>query len=155
MKPTSLGLLLLATSALQGAVLYEQDYVLSSARFSDYGSVTQVGFSAYDDFTPSISGTVERVIWQGIWLDLNKPVPEPIQIPMRLAGKSVSTRTVEAFREHRCRLTPLLPPMSIRYRSARGSGTYQATATTSNYSNTRRNCRPVSSSAEEILTGYW
>src|SRR5688572_8025795 len=81
MKPTSLGLLLLATSALQGAVLYEQEYVLSSARFSDYGSVTQVGFSAYDDFTPSISGTVERVVWHGIWLDLNKPVPEPIQTP--------------------------------------------------------------------------
>lgn len=80
-KPISLGLVLLATSALQGAVLYEQDYVLSSARFSEYGSTTQVGFSAYDDFTPSISGTVERVVWQGIWLDLNKPVPEPIQTP--------------------------------------------------------------------------
>ncbi len=80
-KTTGLSLVLLASSALQGAVLYEQDYVMSGARFSDYGSVSQVGFNAYDDFTASVSGTVERVVWQGIWLDLNKPVPEPIQTP--------------------------------------------------------------------------
>lgn len=63
------------------AVLYAPTQIGSSARFSDYGSVSESGFQSFDNFTVQPGGAVEKVTWVGFWLDQGNPQPASAPAP--------------------------------------------------------------------------
>jgi hypothetical protein len=62
---------------LSAAVLYETTPIGSSVRNADYAISSESGFRVFDDFTIASGGTIEKITWRGMYLDLSKPDPAP------------------------------------------------------------------------------